>query len=90
MEKIIVVSFIITLLFALAKFIEMKYIEKKMKPLKYIVRDTIVVLMCALMGGWIYEGSLNGKMSEFMNTITEAKILPTSATTEIFTGVPEF
>ena len=90
MEKVIILAFIITVLFALAKFVEMKFVEKKMKPLKFLVRDTIIVFMCAVIGGAVYEGTLSGKMSDFMNTITEAKILPTSATTDIFTGVPEF
>lgn len=90
MEKIIVPALIITFLFALAKFVEMKFVEKKMKPLKYLVRDTVIVFVCALVAGSLYSGALDGKVAEFMNTITEAKILPTGATTEIFTGVPEF
>ena len=90
MEKIIIVAFLITVLFALAKFAEMKFVEKKMKPLKFLVRDTIMVFMCSVIAGAVYDGALSGKMSDFMNTITDAKILPTSATTEIFTGVPEF
>lgn len=90
MEKIIITSVIIALLFALAKYVEMKFIDKKMKPLKNVVRDTIIVLLCSITVQWVYGGFMGGKMSEFMNSITEAKILPTGATTEIFTGKPEF
>ena len=90
MEKIIIPALIITFLFALAKFVEMKFIEKKMKPLKFVVRDSIIVFVCALITGSLYDGGFESKMTEFMNTITEAKVLPTGATTDIFTGVPEF
>ena len=90
MEKIIIPALIITFLFALAKFVEMKFVEKNMKPLKFLVRDTIIVFVCAIITGSIYSGGMENRLSEFMNTITEAKILPTGATTEIFTGVPEF
>jgi hypothetical protein len=59
MEKVLIFAISITLVFCVFKFIEMKYIEDDMKPLKYFVRDAIMVfassfVVCYLLLHHIY------------------------------------
>ncbi len=61
----------------------------EMRPLKELARETIMVFTSGLTAGYIFF-NMNGKLGEFMNIITDTKILPTNMTTEIFTGNPEF
>ena len=35
MEKILIISFLITFIFCVMKFLEAKYLDKEWKPLKY-------------------------------------------------------
>ena len=49
MEKILFLSVSITVLFFIAKIAEMKYIEKEMKPLKFIIRDSMFVFLCSFL-----------------------------------------
>lgn len=89
MEKIFIVAMLITFIFGLGKFAEMRFVNEEMKPLKELARETIMVFVAALTGALIYF-NMNIKIGDFMNTLTDTKVLPTSATTEIFTGNPEF
>jgi hypothetical protein len=55
MDNIFLIAGIIAFIFLVAKFIEMRFIEKENKPLKLLVRDTILVYICVLMGLFTYE-----------------------------------
>jgi hypothetical protein len=68
----------------------MRFIDKKkeMKPLKYFVRDAIIVFISVIIAVYAYD-HLSGTISDLMNTVTETKILDTK-TTEVFTDVPGF
>ena len=46
MDNIYIIPFVTTILFCLAKLIEMKFIDKEMKPMKFLVRDAIIVFAC--------------------------------------------
>jgi len=46
---------IIAFIFLIAKFIEMRFIEKENKPLKIMIRDTLLVYCCVLLGFVLYE-----------------------------------
>ena len=41
---------IISFIFLIAKFIEMRFIEKENKPLKIMIRDALLVYCCVLLG----------------------------------------
>ena len=90
MENIFVISIIATICFCVFKFVEMKFIEKEkeMKPLKFFVRDALIVFMSSLIATFVYF-NMNTTISSFMNTVTETKVLSTGAT-EVFTDVPGF
>tara|TARA_B100000925_G_C22009982_1_gene475776 strand:+ start:2283 stop:2537 length:255 start_codon:yes stop_codon:yes gene_type:complete len=84
MEKIFFLSFIISVVFFIIKAVEMKYFDKQPKPLKLIVRDTIVVFVCSFIPILMYF-QFDGKMSEIFQ-MGEEVVGPT----EVFTGEPEF
>jgi hypothetical protein len=43
MDNIFVIATIVSIVYFIAKFIEMRYIEKESKPLKHLIRDALVV-----------------------------------------------
>jgi hypothetical protein len=88
MEKALILSVFITAMFFVLKLIDMKYISKEWKPMKIVIRDSLLVLVGSTVSVFIYFLT-NGKMNDFFNILTENKTLKPSAT-EIFTGEPEF
>lgn len=89
MDAMLIISVLVTVLFFVVKFVESRYLEKENpRPLKDIVRDTIIVLVSSLMGCFIYF-NLNSKINEFFNIITETKVL-TPESTMVFTDSPGF
>jgi hypothetical protein len=89
MEKEFIVACFITILFAVLKFIEIRYIDKETPPLKYVVRDAIKVFFSALVGVFIFS-KLNSHITDFMNTITNTPSIDTSISPIIFTDEPGF
>jgi len=88
MENLFLFAIFTTILFVLLKVVEMKYLEKEFKPLKYIVRDAMIVFgssICAAYCVFYMKGSIN----DFLNIVTENKTL-NMETTEVFTDMPGF
>lgn len=88
MENIFLFAIFTTILFVLLKLAEMKYLEKEFKPLKYIVRDAVIVFSSSLSAayGFFY---MKGSIDDFFNIVTENKTL-NMETTQIFTDTPGF
>ena len=55
MDNIYIISGIIAFVFFLGKFIEMRFVEKESKPLKMIVKDTLLVYVCTIIAFIILE-----------------------------------
>jgi hypothetical protein len=55
MDNIFFVAGFISVIFFIAKFLEMRYIDKETKPLKFIIRDTLVVFVCVVAGNFVIE-----------------------------------
>ena len=55
MSNIFLVAGIISVIFFIAKFLEMQYIEKESKPLKILIRDTLVVYVSVIFGNFILD-----------------------------------
>ena len=53
MENIFLVAGIISVIFFISKFLEMRYIEKEPKPLKILIRDALVVYVSVVVGDFI-------------------------------------
>ena len=55
MDNIFLVAGIISIIFFVVKFLEMRYIEKESKPLKILIRDALVVYVSVVAGMFILE-----------------------------------
>jgi hypothetical protein len=77
MEKYIIHSGIISFIYLLLKFVEMRITKNEAKPMKELIRDTIIVYLSAIIGLYI--------IGEFMPTTTVVKTV-----TNVFTDVPGF
>ena len=90
MDQVFIVAIMITLLFCLSKVVEIKFLsgEDEVKPLKEIVRDAILVLVCSITGAYVYF-YFNTYITDFVNVVTETKVL-NAATTQVFTDGPGF
>jgi len=55
MDNIYIISGVIAFVFFLGKFIEMRFIEKESKPLKMIVKDTLLVYVCTIIAFIVLE-----------------------------------
>jgi hypothetical protein len=55
MENIFILAFIISVIYFLCKFIEMKYIVKDIKPLKVLFRDSLHVYISVVLGLFIIK-----------------------------------
>ena len=77
MDKVFVNAGVIAVVYSLIKFVEMRMILKEARPIKELLRDTIMVYVSAIAGMFIIEQmgtvSLTGKNS-----------------TNVFVGNPEF
>lgn len=55
MDNIFLIAGIISVIFFIAKFLEMRYIDDEPKPLKYLIRDSLLVYVSVVCGGFILE-----------------------------------
>lgn len=55
MDNIFLVAGIISVVFFIGKFLEMRYVDQEPKPLKLLVRDTLLVYVSVVMGSFIVD-----------------------------------
>jgi len=55
MDNIFVIAGVISVVFLIAKFIEMRFIDKENKPLKLLIRDALLVYFSVVFGNFIIE-----------------------------------
>jgi len=55
MDNIFVIAMIISIIFLISKFIEMRFIEKESKPLKLLLRDSLLVYFSVIFGYFILD-----------------------------------
>ncbi len=55
MDNIYIIAGIISFVYFLGKFIEMRFIERESKPLKVIMKDTLLVYVCAIIAIMILD-----------------------------------
>jgi hypothetical protein len=79
MDNIFLVAGIISIIFFIAKFLEMRYIEKDAKPLKVLIRDALIVYISVVSGSFILDQ---------LNPIIKDNIMPSSPIA--FTDNPPF
>jgi hypothetical protein len=66
MDNIFLVAGVISVIFLIAKFLEMRFIDKEPKPLKYLVRDTLLIYISVVTGKFIVD-QLNPIIHETTN-----------------------
>lgn len=81
MDNIFIIAAIISVIFLIVKFIEMRYIEKDSKPLKLLIRDALLVYFSVVSGYFIIE--------QLKPVISEGGKL-NGGSTPAFTDNPEF
>ena len=79
MDNIFLIAGIISILFLISKFIEMRFIEKESKPLKLLIRDALLVYVSVVLGHFI--------ISQLKPMIQEGGAI---SAPQVFTGNPEF
>ena len=55
MDNIFFIACIISLVFLVFKFIEMRFVDKESKPLKYLIRDTLLVYVSVILGSFVLD-----------------------------------
>jgi hypothetical protein len=78
MEKYIIHSGIIAFIYLLMKFVEMRITKKETKPIKELIRDTLIVYLRAMVGLYI--------INDFMPTTSSV----VKTVTNVFTDAPGF
>ena len=79
MTNIFVIAAIISIVFLLAKFLEMRYIEKESKPLKLLIRDAFLVYFSVIIANFVID-----QINPVIKGGTTAKVTP------VFTDNPGF
>ena len=79
MNNIFIISLVISVIFLIFKFLEMRFIYKENKPVKFLIRDTLIVYLCVTVGTLILQQ---------INPILETNILNVAPTA--FTDNPNF
>ena len=55
MDNIFLVAGIISVIFCIARFLEMRYVDDEPKPLKLLMRDSLLVYVSVVSGSFILE-----------------------------------
>jgi hypothetical protein len=79
MDNIFFIAAIISVIFFIAKFIEMRFVEKESKPLKLLIRDALLVYFSVVFGDFII-----GQISPILKGGSHANNTP------VFTDNPGF
>lgn len=80
MDNIFLIAAIISFIFLIAKFIEMRFVDKESKPLKVLIRDALVVYFSVVSGHFI--------LNQIKPLIKD--IAGGSKVTQVFTDNPGF
>lgn len=80
MDNIFIIATVISVIFIISKFIEMRFIEKESKPLKLLIRDAILVYLSVVSGYFILE-----QLKPIMQDGGSSTVA-----TQVFTDNPEF
>jgi hypothetical protein len=81
MNNVFLIAAIISIVFLIVKFIEMRYIEKDSKPVKLLMRDALLVYFSVVSGYFVLE-----QLKPVMHT--GDKLI--GGNTPVFTNNPEF
>jgi hypothetical protein len=69
MDNIFLAAGIISVIFFIAKFVEMQYVDREPKPLKILIRDALLVYVSVIAGDFI-SNQLNPVINETVAPIS--------------------
>ena len=69
MDNIFLVAGIISVIFFIGKFLEMRYVDDEPKPLKLLIRDSLLVYVSVIAGDFI-SNQLNPVINETVAPIS--------------------
>jgi hypothetical protein len=78
MDNIFIIAAVVSFTFLIFKFVEMRFVDKDSKPLKFLIKDSLFVYFSVLLGSFILE------QIKPMHISTEVRA------PQVFTGNPEF
>jgi len=55
MDNIFLIAGIISVIFFICKFLEMRYVDEEPKPLKFLIRDSLLVYVSVVFGCFILD-----------------------------------
>ncbi len=55
MERPFIISGIIALIYIIIKFLEIRFVKKEPKPIKELIRETVLVFISSISGLFIYQ-----------------------------------
>jgi len=79
MSNTFIISAVISITFLVVKFLEMRYIEKESKPLKLLIRDTLLVYFSVWIANFVID-----QINPLMTSSGGKKVMP------VFTDNPAF
>jgi len=82
MENLFMISCVVAIIYIILKYIEMKVIDKKIKPFKNVFRDGLVVFFSTLIGSFTLEQIQDLTAENLKNSA--------NASSNVFTGSPDF
>ena len=74
MENIFIIAAVVSIIFFIAKFIEMRFVEKENKPLKLLIRDSLLVYFSVIFGHFMLEQlkpAIHGGGAEMQQVFTD-------------------
>jgi len=80
MDNIFIIATVISVIFFIIKVIEMRFVDSESKPLKLLVRDTLLVYFSVIFGYFIME-----QLKPVLEIAGEVVTAP-----QVFTDNPEF
>ena len=95
MENILIISLLSTFLFCLAKLLELRFLSTAdddahaSKPLKFLVRDAVIVFLASMASVYAYF-HIDSNVTSLLQVITETKTIPDVGASEVFVGQPDF
>ena len=81
MDNIFIIAAIISVVFLIGKFIEMRYVDKESKPFKFLLRDALIVYFSVICGYFILQQ---------IKPMIQQGAGDGPTTTPVFTDNPEF
>jgi len=77
MDNIFVIAAIISIVFLIVKFLEMRFVEKESKPLKLLIRDALLVYLSVVASHYLIK-----QVNPIMHSVGGAP--------QVFTDNPDF